>query len=131
MILRMKNFNILEVHWKIQLFFLGGGGEPIHEKPIQRGDCLKRGTWTVCQFKGGLGKKEGGGVFEGGTLIPQCTLWTFIWSRKGIPSLLLFTGRLVQVSKSISIKGIQIFSILYQLQFYEAKNTWRQKYLQR
>ena len=23
------------------------------------GDCLKRGAWTVCQFKGRLGKKEG------------------------------------------------------------------------
>ena len=34
------------------------------------GDCLKRGAWTVCRFKGGgLGKKEGGGG------IPQCTLW--------------------------------------------------------
>ena len=22
---------------------------------------LKRGTWTFCRFKGGLGKKEGGG----------------------------------------------------------------------
>ena len=30
-------------------------------------DCLKGGTWTVCRFKrGGLGKKEGGGVFKGG-----------------------------------------------------------------
>ena len=30
-------------------------------------DGLKRGAWTVCGFKGeGLGKKEGGGVFEGG-----------------------------------------------------------------
>ena len=29
------------------------------------GDCLKRGAWTVCRFKGGFGKKEGGGVFEG------------------------------------------------------------------
>ena len=29
------------------------------------GDCLKRGAWTVCRFKGGLGKKEAGGVFEG------------------------------------------------------------------
>ena len=39
-------------------------------------DCLKRGggAWTVCRFiKGGLGKKEGGGVFEG-ELIPQCIL---------------------------------------------------------
>ena len=24
------------------------------------------GAWTVCRFKKGLGKKEGGGVFEGG-----------------------------------------------------------------
>ena len=43
------------------------------------GYCLKRGggggAWTVCQFKGGLGKKEGGGVFEGGGgLISQYTL---------------------------------------------------------
>ena len=25
----------------------------------------KKGAWTVCQFDGGLCKKEGGGVFEG------------------------------------------------------------------
>ena len=41
-------------------------------------NCLIRGAWTVCRFKGGggegLGKKEGGSVFEVG-LIPQCTLW--------------------------------------------------------
>ena len=37
------------------------------------GDCLKDdgggvggGPWTVCRFKGGLGKEEGCGVFEGG-----------------------------------------------------------------
>ena len=29
-------------------------------------DCLKRGAWTVCIFKGGIEKKEGGGVFDGG-----------------------------------------------------------------
>ena len=40
------------------------------------GDCLKRGAWTVCRFKEGLGKKEGEGVvFEKG-LISQCTLCT-------------------------------------------------------
>ena len=42
--------------------FLGGGGGGVHEKPICRGDCLKRDgwTWTVRRFKGGgLGKKEG------------------------------------------------------------------------
>ena len=39
------------VHWKIQL--LGGGGG--HKKPIQRGNCLKRGAW----------QERGGGVLEG------------------------------------------------------------------
>ena len=61
----MKNFNIFGVHQKTQV--LGGG---VHEKPIYRGGCLKRGggAWTVCRFKGGgLGKdKGGGGVFKGG-----------------------------------------------------------------
>ena len=45
-------------------FLMGGGG--IHKKPICRGNCLKRGAWAVCRFKGGLGKKEEGGFFEGG-----------------------------------------------------------------
>ena len=62
MVIRMKNFNILGVHRKVQLFF--GGGD--HEKPIQRGDCLKRWAWTVCRFKGGLGKNDAAG---GGGLI--------------------------------------------------------------
>ena len=30
------------------------------------GNFLKRGTWTVCRFKGELGEKEWGDVFEGG-----------------------------------------------------------------
>ena len=44
------------------------GGKGGHEKPIyRRRNCLKkRGAWTVCIFKGDLGKKEGGGVFDGG-----------------------------------------------------------------
>ena len=44
--------------------FRGG----VEEKPIQRGACLKQRAWTVCQFKGGLDKKDGGGgsVFEEG-----------------------------------------------------------------
>ena len=45
----MKNFNIFGVHRKIQ--FLGGEG---HEKPIERGDCLKRGCWRM----------EGGGAWQ-------------------------------------------------------------------
>ena len=39
------------------------------------GNCLKRGAWTVCQFKGRLGKKEGV-VFlrgEGGVDTPMHT----------------------------------------------------------
>ena len=54
--LRMKNFNILGIHCNIWL--LGGGG--VHENQYRGEDCLKRGAWTVCRFKGGLGKKEGG-----------------------------------------------------------------------
>ena len=34
----MKNFNILGAHGKVRV--LKGG---FHEKPIYRGDCLKRG----------------------------------------------------------------------------------------
>ena len=45
---------------------------------LRWGDCLKRGTWTVCQFKVGLAKKRGGGVFEergrGGVDTPMHTM---------------------------------------------------------
>ena len=58
----MKNFNILGVHRKIQVL----RGEFTKNQYIGR-DCLKRGVaWTVSGFKGRLGKKEGGGVYEGG-----------------------------------------------------------------
>ena len=50
----MKNFNIMEVHWKIQ--FLGRGG---YEKQYMWGELPKKGAWTVCRFKRGLGKKRG------------------------------------------------------------------------
>ena len=63
MVLRMKNFNVLGVHWKIWLLRGGGGSRRTN---IEGGDCLKRGAWAVCWFKGGLGKKEEGGVFEEG-----------------------------------------------------------------
>ena len=32
----------------------------------RKGNCLKRGVYTVCSFKRGLDKKEDGGVFEEG-----------------------------------------------------------------
>ena len=55
---------LLGVHWKILFLGRGWGG---HKKPISRRNCLNtEGTWTVCKFKRGLGKKEGGGVFERG-----------------------------------------------------------------
>ena len=55
--LRMKKFNIMGVHSKIQFlggalktnFFFGGGG-------VNR---LKMGAWIVCRFNRGLGKKKG------------------------------------------------------------------------
>ena len=42
-------------------YFYSGRG--VHEKPIYGGNCLKKGTWTVCRSKGegGLEEKEGGG----------------------------------------------------------------------
>ena len=58
--LRMKNFNILDVHWKIWL--LGGGSS--RKTDIDWG-LPKKGGLDSLQFKRGLGKKEGGGVFEG------------------------------------------------------------------
>ena len=36
------------------------------ESQYRGGDCLKRGAWTVCQFKGRLGKKEGVVSLRGG-----------------------------------------------------------------
>ena len=43
--LRMKNVNIVGIHWNIQFF---------------RGELSKWGVLTVCRFKGGLAKKRGG-----------------------------------------------------------------------
>ena len=59
----MKNFNIFEVHWKIQ--FLGGGGGGSQKNNIEEGGLPKRGAWTVWRFKRGLARKRGG-VFKGG-----------------------------------------------------------------
>ena len=44
------------------LIFRGGASR----KPIYRRGLLKKGAWSVCRFKEGLGKKEGDGVFERG-----------------------------------------------------------------
>ena len=64
MVMRMKNFNILGVHWKIQL--LGRGSQ----KTSIEGGIASKG--------GGLGQfaDRGDSVLEG-ELIPQFTLWVF------------------------------------------------------
>ena len=60
--LRMKNCNIMGVHWKIR--FLGREGGEGHEKPIYRGELPVKGggeglgqfadlRWGACQRKGG------------------------------------------------------------------------------
>ena len=57
MVLRMKNFNVLGVDWKIQLL------EGASRKTNIEGRLPKKmGAWTVYQFNWGLCKKEGGDV---------------------------------------------------------------------
>ena len=56
---RMKDFNIFGFHRKICafffFFFLGQGEEAEgQEKTIYRGDCPKKGAWTVCRYQAGL-----------------------------------------------------------------------------
>ena len=55
--LRMKNFSIMGVHWKIQ--FSGGG---FTKKMIYKGDFLKRGLGQFAYLRGGLGRGFWGGV---------------------------------------------------------------------
>ena len=61
MSLKRENFIIMWAHWKIH--FLGKGEGGSQKKQYVGDNCLRRGAWTVCRFKGGgLGKRE------------QCTL---------------------------------------------------------
>ena len=69
MVLRMKNFNILGIHWKIRL--LGGCSQ---KNNIDGRGHLEMGVWTVYLFKGGVGKKEWGGDFEGRVWYPMHTM---------------------------------------------------------
>ena len=64
--LKMKNFNILGVHWKIQLW--KGGGRTTN---IEGRDCLKGG---------GAWQQRGGGVFWVGVDTPIHTMKLFIQS---------------------------------------------------
>ena len=74
MVLKMKNLNFTGVFTK---------------KPIQRGDWLERGAWTVFRFKRGRLRKEGrSGVFDRG-LILQCPL-SFMFTYNFLTYFFLF-----------------------------------------
>ena len=56
--LKIENFSIMWIHWKI-LFFWDGEGGVSQKNQYVGGNCLKMGAWTVCRFKGvGLEKKR-------------------------------------------------------------------------
>ena len=58
----MKN---LDVKYALKNpIFTGGGG--FTKKQYKGGNCLKRGAWTVCRLKEGLGENEGVVFFMGG-----------------------------------------------------------------
>ena len=69
--LRMKNFNIISVHWKIQ--FLGEGSQKTYKEELPK-------TWGLdsLQIQGKLGKKGrgggGGGGKGGGINMPMHTM---------------------------------------------------------
>ena len=63
-----------------------------------RGDCVKRGgAWTFCRFKWGLGKRDGGGVFERGVDTPMHTMYsvsyTIVCRRRLIPSFIVYSPK--------------------------------------
>ena len=72
----------------------------------KRGDYLKKGAWTVCKFKEGLGKKEGGGgdVFER-RLIPQWTLCPLNYPKKLFPPLHHCFDRKMQICNLHAVFG--------------------------
>ena len=72
MVLRIKNFNIIAVHWKIQFLW---GGEGVHKKPIYRGDLPEKGgLGQFADLRGESCWKIGGGVFEERVDIPMHTI---------------------------------------------------------
>ena len=71
--LRMKNFNIMGVHWKIQFLSVGKKKQYIYICRYREDLPEKEGLGQFADLRGGLAEKEGV-VFLRGGLIPQCTL---------------------------------------------------------
>ena len=66
--LRMKNFYVMWGSLK-NLVFKG------HEKPIHTAELAKKERLDSLLISGGLGKKEGGGVFEVGAHYEQAVFY--------------------------------------------------------
>ena len=58
--LRMKNFKIVAIRWKVRLL---GGGEGSRKTKIEGGGLPKKGRLGQFANSRGLGKKDGCGVF--------------------------------------------------------------------
>ena len=72
--LRMKNFDILRVHWKIQL--LGGSSQ---KTDIEGGTAYKVGLGKLADLRGGLARKRGVGFLREGVDIPMHTMYIYIY----------------------------------------------------
>ena len=67
MVLRIKNFNILEVHWKIWLL-----GRGFTKNQYRVGRLPKNGgLWQFVDLTGGTQEERGGGVFLMGGWYPN------------------------------------------------------------
>ena len=72
--LRMKNFDILGVHWKIQL--LGGSSQ---KTDIEGGTAYKVGLGKLADLRGGLARKRGVVFLREGVDIPMHTMYIYIY----------------------------------------------------
>ena len=55
--LRINNFKIFGLHWKIQFSEGEAGGS--QKTNIKRGDCLKRGLGQFADLRGALARNRG------------------------------------------------------------------------
>ena len=85
------------------------------------GNCQTRGggAWTVCRFKGrgrgGLSEKEGGGVFLGGVVIPQCTLCYLYCSLRNMPRCCLGNQMFIFTNFPLFPSSPKTFFLAYNL----------------